>query len=317
MKNLNSQDRCPDDWSSVVGAFEQDLYRQGKSEVTIKNYASAIHSFGAYCIEKLNHAGPYVSRLTETDVFAYIDFLKKDRLLALPSLNRTIASFRSFALFLLVKQWHRHNIAQNLKHFHLASPGEPPSLSAAETRRLLTSIPLHGRNGLRDYAIVQVLLQCGLRIGEIARLVYGDLTLNRTNGRIRVRDEKGHSERIIPLNSIIRKALSHYLAIRGVLTDGDPLFCSERNKAISTRRIQHMVKKHLCAAGRQDLSAHDLRHHFAVKFYEKVGKLTAVQKVLGHRQITTTARYAQVGEKEIADAMEQLPENAYSGEGAP
>jgi len=83
MKNLPRHVHCPDNWEEVVGAFEQELFRQGKSEITIKNYGSAIRRFGAYCMAQ--EKGLFVSRLTETDVFAYVDYLQRDQLRTVPT----------------------------------------------------------------------------------------------------------------------------------------------------------------------------------------------------------------------------------------
>jgi len=118
-----------------------------------------------------------------------------------------IASLRAFALYLLSRQWQRRHIAQQLRHFRSAAPVRPPMLSASEVRRLLKSVARQARNAQRDYAVVQLMLQCGLRVGEVAQLVFGDLTLNRTNGRLRVRDRKGRSERVLALNVSVRRAL--------------------------------------------------------------------------------------------------------------
>jgi site-specific recombinase XerD len=94
----------------------------------------------------------------------------------------------------------------------------------------------------------------------------------------------------------------------------EPLFVSERRRRISVASVKSLTKKYLCAAGRPDLSAHSLRHHFGTSLYARSGKLTVVQEALGHRDIATTARYARATEAEIRQAVESLPDNVYPAE---
>jgi site-specific recombinase XerD len=145
-------------------------------------------------------------------------------------------------------------------------------------------------------------------VGELVRLCRDDITLHKTSGRVRVRNEKAHAERVIPLNEKVRTALQKHLEDRGPVAGSDPLFVSERKLRISVPSVQNLIKKYLTLAGRDDMSVHDLRHHFALAFYARSGKLTATQQVLGHRSINTTARYARATEGEINAAIEDLDE---------
>ena len=121
-----------------------------------------------------------------------------------------------------------------------------------------------------------------------------------------MRNEKGRQERTIPLNTTVRQAIENYLDSLGPVAGGAPLFLSERQQRLSIAGVQYLIKKYLAFAGREDLSTHDLRHHFALNFYAESGKLTATQEVLGHRDINTTARYARATEKEIREACDAL-----------
>jgi len=113
---------------------------------------------------------------------------------------------------------------------------------------------------------------------------------------------------VIPLNQTVRTAIEDYLELRGAVAGSEPLFLSERRRRISVSTLQQLVKKYLARAGRSDLSVHTLRHHFALTFYSRSGKLTATQQVLGHRNINTTARYARATEGEIQTTIDSLDE---------
>lgn len=316
VNNISAHVPAPTAWDDTIALFEQDLHRRGRPEATIRTYTSALRVFGRFYREELGKTGPIPAKLQETDCQAFIDHLRRERLLAPSSLNRFITSLRSLSRFLLEQRWHRRDITKDLKTYFIGNTTPPVSLTAREIRQLITAIDLNGRNGLRDLAILQILLQCGLRVGEASRLRVEDVNIQPTAGHLRVRDEKTRAERCIPLNASARSAVQAYLQSRGGVAGAEPLFLSERRRPISAKRLQHLAKKLLCLAGRPDLSAHDLRHHFATVLYHRLnGKLAILQKVLGHRQVTTTARYVRVGEEEIRTALEGLPDNVYPEDG--
>jgi len=300
---------APMSWAEAVAAFEQHLCNRGRSEPTVATYASALRVFAAFYQQGLQKPGPFVSRLQETDLQAFIDHLRRDRGLRTASINRFVVALHGFSQFAMQQRWGKRDLARDLKTYHLPPPQEPTRLSPAEVRRLVTSVDLNGRNGHRDLAIVQLLLQTGIRIGELAALSVGDVALNKRDGSVRIQAERTDAERVVPLNTAARRALQDYLNSRGEPLATEPLFLSERRQRMRIVTIQHRVKKYLSCAGREDLSADDLRQHFATQLYEKTGKLTAVQQALGHRSVVTTARYARATRQEIEEAVEGLPGN--------
>jgi integrase/recombinase XerD len=301
-------------WQDVVAAFEDYLHQKGKSKQTITAYGNTLKSFGTFYTNELQNPGPYVSRLNENDLQAFIDHLRLTRYMASVSINRAVAALRFFARYALEKHMHKKDFAHGLKTFPV-SPGRTPSrLMPKEINRLIAAINLDIKNGPRDLAIVQLLIQAGLRVGEIPRLAITDVALHKQSGQVRVFDERTQSERMVPLNASARRALRNYLALRGAASGGDPLFISQRRKRISIQTVQFLVKKYLCAAGREDLSARDLRRHLACELFRKKKELPVVQQMLGHRDPATTARYLQKAGKDLSIALEELPENVFAHE---
>lgn len=301
----------PESWDEAVAAFKNDLYRCGRSESTVITYASALKAFACFYRDHLKKPGPHVALMQETDIQAFVNFLRYDRHLTATSVNRHIAALRAFSGFLLEKGWHPRLVARDIKTCRISRSEHEPPLSTEEVRRLVSAINLNGRNGHRDLAILQLFLQCGLRVSELVHLSRDDVIIQKTVARLRVRSEKGREERTVPLNKTARQAIEDYIERRGPVAGSDPLFVSERGRRISVPSVQYLVKKYLCFAGREDLSTHDLRHHFALRFYAQSGKLTATQKVLGHSDINTTARYAKTLDEEILrsiDALDDRPE---------
>jgi site-specific recombinase XerD len=309
-----AKSRPKNSWTDVVASFEDYLHQKGKSRHTITAYGNTLKSFGDFYTNELQHPGPYVSRLQENDLRAFIDHQRLTRYMAPASINRAVAALRFFARYALEKHIHKKDFAHGLKTFPVA-PGKSPSrLMPKEIRRLIAAVDLDTKNGQRDLAIVQLLIHAGLRVGEVPQLAITDVVLQKCGGHIRVIDENTRSERIVPLNASARRALRNYLAIRGAAAGGDPFFISQRRKRISIQTVQFLVKKYLCAAGREDLSARDLRRHLACELFRKHKELPVVQQMLGHRNPATTARYLQGAGKDLSAALEELPENVYAHE---
>jgi len=301
-------------WEEIVASFEEYLYQRGKSSETIRAYGNTLNSFCSFYRDELKKPGPYVSRLQETDFQAYIDYLRSTKYASASTVNRYISGLKNFSRFILEKRLHRHDIAKNLKTYFIGVSKNPSRLNQQDTRRLITSVDLNSKNGNRDHAIIQLLLQGGLRVGELSRLNINDVTLHKTSGYIRISDEKTRSDRTIPINASVRNAIRKYYEIRDTSSGSEPLFISQLGKRISIKTVQYLVKKYLCASGRSDLSSRDLRRHLAHGLYEKTKNLPVVQQVLGHRSIATTARYIQPTKEEIAKAVEDLPENVYQSD---
>lgn len=296
----------PETWEEVLAAFEDELYRRGRSDHTVSTYSYAMKGFGIFYRDELKKPGPYVVRIQETDIQAFIHYIRHERHLSATSVNRHIAALRAFSGFILTKGWHRRLIARDLKTYRVDLSRRQQPLSKSEIYRLIAAVDLDGRNGMRNIAILQIFLQCGLRVSELVRLLRDDVILHKSVGKLRVRNEKGRQERIIPLNKSVRQAIETYLDTVEPMAGTAPLFLSERQQPLSIASVQYLIKKYLTFAGREDLSTHDLRHYFALKFYARSGKLTATQEVLGHRDLNTTARYARATEKEIQETCDAI-----------
>ena len=122
---------------------------------------------------------------------------------------------------------------------------QPSALNKTEVHALLS---IAGRNlegkqiiPKRNYAIIQLILQTGLRVGEVVNLQRQDIMFSARAGQVRVVDGKGHKERIIPLNSTARRALANYLKLREELGATEPIFISKRGQVPTTRAIQKII----------------------------------------------------------------------------
>jgi site-specific recombinase XerD len=243
----------PKDWQETVSLFQEYLLAQDKAEETITAYGVDLKRFGKFYIDLLKKPGPYISRLKEGDLQAYIDYMASERYFASSAINRAIAALRLFSRYILENGWNRQNIAAGLRTYSLAPPAKPIELTPSEIRKLCASAKTNSNNGERDYAIIQTLLQCGLRLNEICRLLIRDLKLQGAKSHIRVEASKQGYQRSVPLNTTVKRALGQYLKTRGEVSGQAPLFLSTQNKPISAKTIQYLIKKHFCAIGRPEL----------------------------------------------------------------
>ena len=190
----------------------------------------------------------------------------------------------------------------------------PKFLSLEESLLLLETVKndKDSRMVVRDYAIITLFLNCGMRVSELAGINLNDI--NREIRTLRVLG-KGAKERVIYLNDACHDALADYLALRladdnGYSTKEKALFISGQRKRISVKTVQWMVYKYLEKAGLGDrhLSVHKLRHTAATLMYQQGGVDVRILKdILGHEQLNTTQIYTHVSNADMEEAMAHNP----------
>ncbi|MCI9155511.1 MAG: tyrosine recombinase XerC [Lawsonibacter sp.] len=246
-----------------------------------------------------------VRDVTLTDIYSYMNYLSRDRGLNNTSRARKVATIRSFYKYLTNKaKLLETNPVQNLDSPRLKK-SLPKYLNLEESLELLSSVD--GKNASRDYCILTLFLNCGLRISEL-------VGLNKTD----VRDDqlrvlgKGNKERILYLNDACQKALEDWLTDRETLTlvDQNALFVTLQNRRrISTAAVHKLVKKHLAAAGLDSTqySSHKLRHTAATLMLQNGVDVRTLQEVLGHDHLNTTQIYTHVDNEDLRAAAKANP----------
>ena len=191
----------------------------------------------------------------------------------------------------------------------------PKYLSLDDSRRLLdVTSNEDNRNFQRDYAIITLFLNCGMRLSELVNININDINFNDCKLNV---VGKGNKERTIYLNKACMKAVSEYLSVRpkeGVKQDKKhsekALFLSERKTRIGNRTVEDIVTKHLRQAGldTRKYSVHKLRHTAATLMYQ-YGQvdIRALQELLGHESIATTEIYTHVDNEQVRSAVERNP----------
>ena len=248
----------------------------------------------------------YIIRtITLRDLYAFLSYSANTRDNKNHARARKVACLRSFFKYLQGKaKVIDENPALDLEPPKINSR-QPIYLTLDESKHLLSSIV--GENKERDYAIITLFLNCGLRLSELV-----GIDINRISGDILTVIGKGNKERTVYLNNACLKAINEYKIVRPIdgIKDKNALFISERKQRISKRSVQYIVKK---CIGASDLdtnrySAHKLRHTAATLMY-KYGNvdIRALQHILGHENISTTQIYTHIDDDRLRSAVKANP----------
>lgn len=172
----------------------------------------------------------------------------------------------------------------------------PVVLSVEEIDNLLAVIDLSTFEGTRNYAIIETLYSCGLRVSELTGLKFSNLYFDQ--GYIRV-EGKGSKQRLVPISDIAIQKINNYLLYRKQLTVKkgyeDIVFQSSRGTGISRIMVFHFIKQYADAAGiKKEVSPHTFRHSFATHLLERGANIRVIQEMLGHEKIATTEIYTHI-----------------------
>ena len=254
-------------------------------------------------IENLDIA--VVRDVTLSDLYAFMSHVGASRRNASSARARKVASIRSFYNYLYNKaRLLDHNPASELESPKIMKR-LPRYLNIDESRKLLTVVD--GMYSERDYAILTLFLNCGIRLSELVG-INGNHIRNQTLTVI----GKGNKERAIPLNDACMEALDQYIKYREAHRLGHlaPLFLSTRKTRISKRMVQEIIKKYISRAGldAKRYSVHKLRHTAATLMY-KYGHvdIRSLQELLGHESIATTEIYTHLDKQQLKDAVDSHP----------
>lgn len=255
-----------------------------------------------------------LKKITLEDLYTYTTYLKNIKKNTAATRARKVASLKSFFNYLCINQKLLDiNPAQNLETPKIGKR-LPKYLTLEESRQLLNNVEkIDSRNELRDYAIITLFLNCGMRLSELTGININDIDFE--NNKLNVIG-KGNKERTIYLNKACIDAINKYISDRSKSKTGtkkeNPLFLSERKTRISQRTVQDIVKKYLTATGLSKYSTHKLRHTAATLMY-KYGNvdIRALQQLLGHESISTTEIYTHVDNEIIRNAVEANPLSNY------
>lgn len=319
---INYSNLCP---TPMCDFLDYLLSIKGKSEKTVNEYFLDLRTFYRFLVIRYKLSKDtnifeeidielvnidILRKVNIMDLHSFISFLDRDRKNSNKTKARKIACLRSFFKYLYtIVQLVNENPAINLET-PKSSGRLPVHLSLNESKDLLMTIDdSDSSNEKRDYAIITLFLNCGLRLSELISInlnSFKDDTLSVIG--------KGNKERTIYLNEVCIKALKEYIPTRPEPKEGheNALFLSNRRTRFSQKGVQHMLKKYLTVAGlsNKKYSPHKLRHTAATLMYQ-YGRvdIRALQEILGHESVSTTQIYTHIDKEQLREAVKTNPLN--------
>lgn len=300
---------------ALLQAFARSLRDQDLSPVTVRDY---LHDLGRFRVWIGEGQGgvktsrePLLGRMTAVDLVNYRQHLLRVERLKATTINRKIQALKKLFGWARQKGYLKSDVSSEVRFVGVAARLRPKGLTETEIQALLRAAG-QTRHGLakRNYALLGLMLETGLRVGEVAVLRIADLDLGPRSGLVRVREGKGRrKQREVPLNSAARRALQLYLKSRESLAGEAHLFLRERGgKPLALRTIQATVSELARRARitRLHVSAHTLRHSFALRYLKRnPGQLVELAALLGHESLDTTAVYTQPSAEQLAASLEK------------
>ena len=287
---------------TLIDAFENFLqycrFEKTLTNQTIQDYKEDFLQFQRYY--------PHKKELTDLNKNDLNDFSYDQALngLSPATIARRIATIKNFYMFL-----ESDNLAKSIISEEITIPKKdktlPQVLSEEEINQLLNAPDLTSEKGIRDYAVLEILYSCGLRVSEVA-----NLQINQINEQEEIINilGKGKKERIVPIRKSALKAVKTYInEVRNkhLVIDKKAVFIGKNGKRISRQALYNIVVNNAKLAGIQkEIHPHTLRHSFATHLLDNGADLRVVQELLGHTNIGTTQIYTHVTTKTLVKSYD-------------
>lgn len=287
---------------TLIDAFENFLqycrFEKTLTNQTIQDYKEDFLQFQRYY--------PHKKELTDLNKNDLNDFSYDQALngLSPATIARRIATIKNFYMFL-----ESDNLAKSIISEEITIPKKdktlPQVLSEEEINQLLNAPDLTSEKGIRDYAVLEILYSCGLRVSEVA-----NLQINQINEQEEIINilGKGKKERIVPIRKSALKAVKTYInEVRNkhLVIDKKAVFIGKNGKRMSRQALYNIVVNNAKLAGIQkEIHPHTLRHSFATHLLDNGADLRVVQELLGHTNIGTTQIYTHVTTKTLVKSYD-------------
>jgi site-specific recombinase XerD len=283
--------------TASLALFHDTLEGKNYSPQSIKAYLSDLQHFLAWLqTRRVDWDIPY--RIERLDIVGFINALAAQKLSAVTR-KRKLASIRGFLKFLKDNQIIFGNPADTIEG-PIREERDPAILLKTEYKALLQVAGEHPR----DFAIVMLFLQTGLRVSELVNLKLSDVDL--VSKEITVRQGKGRKDRVVPLVGQALQALKTYLSVRDQSSEYEQVFLARNGTSMDPRTVRYRIKKYYEEAGiKKKVSVHTLRHTFATHQIHNGLKINQLKEVLGHRQMETTYKYVHLDRTNLRQGMEQ------------
>jgi len=296
---------------------------KGKSSRSVEGYYLDLQNFFRYLLmvrgktdkdtefEKIDISPvdiELIKTVTLPDLYGFLVYCKNERGNNAATRARKTSTLKIFFKYMCSMTHQLEDNPALLLESPKVKQSLPKHLSLEDSLELLSAVD--GPNKERDYCILVLFLNCGLRLAELCALNLSSIT---ADGAMTVVG-KGNKERLVYLNDACMSAVKAYIAVRpheGLpVTDKNALFISRNHKRISPKTVQHIVKTYLEKSGLGDMgySTHKLRHTAATLMYQHGDvDIRVLKDILGHANLGTTQIYTHISDKQIKQAIDKNP----------
>jgi site-specific recombinase XerD len=318
---------------SLLPAWEAFMIEEEKSPGTRKQYLFAIRHFISW-YEEEERAALTLRDLTPIAIRGYRNELQLEQQKSFQTINMRLSALRAWCAWLMEAGYITADPSARVKLISGEAANKREGLTSTQVNALLRQAAAsRERDKDRNTAIIQVLLQTGIRLSECSALTFGDITFGERSGTLEVRAGKGNKARSVPLNSSAREALAVLVASRlGAATEkvkavaakwprpgstlaAQPVFLSQKGGALTTSAMGQMIAELVKEAGElvpEETTAHTLRHTFAHNYLDEYpGDIVGLAALLGHSSLDTTRLYSEPTTTQLSKRVEQMKLNAY------
>lgn len=275
------------DLRGLVNAFIEHLKGQDKSKHTIVAYKKDLEQFIGYVSSREISD---IKEVKKDDIDSFIGKLLADNYTK-KSASRKLNSIRTFFRYLKAEDVIKQNPSLEVSHPKYTQ-APPRILSKLEYRALRD----FAKSDKRTYAMVELLLQTGIRIGELAEIKLNDVT----DDSLKIDGRK------IPLNKAVRKAVTNYLKVRHE-SDTDYMFVTKTGRQLLVRNIRSIITRCFREVGIEDAKVQDLRNTFIAYQLMNGASISYISKIVGHKRLSSTEKYLDLVKQE-SDRKEKLGE---------
>jgi len=261
--------------------FIDFLKQQGRASATILAYGNDIKQFVDYLTEEKKIT--QVTSVLPEHIEDFKKYLAEKKYIA-KSISRKLNSIKTFFRFLVAQNLIKENPASVVPHPRY-EPAPPRILSKIEYRALRDC----ARDNPRSAAIIEVLLQTGMRVGELSRLTLEDIS----DKEIKIAPYESNAGRKVPLNPAAKKAIQRWLDFRPKTTSKN-LFVTKNGKPLPVRNIRTLFNRLFKKSGIENATINSLRHTFIAHQLMAGAPLELIQKIVGHKRLSTTEKYLEL-----------------------
>lgn len=272
------------DFTSTLSRFEKNLEQKGRSKFTITAYRKDLDQLINFLRKnKINKWSETSSKILEK----YFQQLQQESELTPKSISRKINSTKTFFKFLISIKEIDSDHSKEIKHPKIQRQ-VPRVLSPLEYKALRDT----AKSNIRLYTMIEMLLQTGMRIGELSRLEKNDINDKFT--QIHIKAYSSYPERTIPINLSLSEALDKYFKSKIFLTTNSKyVFFTRTGNKILIRNIRSTINNAFRATGIKDATVNDLRNTFIIHQLENGLKIDLLAEIVGHKRQTTTEHYLE------------------------